>query len=55
MTILKWITKDTNIDFMKARVFTYALSIILVVISKGALYFINSTISFFTIAGFFNE
>ena len=26
MTMLKWITKDTNIDFMKARGFTYVLS-----------------------------
>ena len=39
MTILKWITKDTNIDFMKARVFTYALSIILVVLSFLSMYY----------------
>lgn len=39
MTILKWITKDTNIDFMKARKFTYALSAILVVLSFMSMYF----------------
>ena len=33
MTVLKWITKDTHIDFMKARAFTYTLSIVLVVLS----------------------
>ena len=39
MTILKWITKDTNIDFMKARCFTYALSIVLVILSCLSIYF----------------
>ena len=39
MTMLKWITKDTNIDFMKARFFTYGLSIILVVLSFLSMYF----------------
>ena len=39
MTMLKWITKDTNIDFMKARGFTYALSAILVVLSFLSMYF----------------
>ncbi|MCM1323067.1 MAG: protein translocase subunit SecF [Acetobacter sp.] len=39
MTMLKWITKDTNIDFMKARKFTYALSAVLVVLSFLSMYF----------------
>ncbi|MBQ8751157.1 MAG: protein translocase subunit SecF [Alphaproteobacteria bacterium] len=39
MTMLKWITKDTNIDFMKARFFTYALSIVLVVLSFLSIYY----------------
>jgi len=39
MTMLKWITKDTNIDFMKARKFTYAVSAILVVLSFLSMYF----------------
>ena len=39
MTILKWITKDTHIDFMKARYFTYILSTILVVLSFLSMYF----------------
>lgn len=39
MTILKWITKDTHIDFMKARSFTYALSAILIVLSCLSMYF----------------
>ena len=39
MTILKWITKDTNFDFMKARVFTYILSIVLVVLSFLSMYY----------------
>ncbi len=39
MTMLKWITKDTNIDFMKARKFTYALSAVLVVLSCLSIYF----------------
>lgn len=33
MTMLKWITKDTNINFMGARHFTYALSSLLVILS----------------------
>ena len=39
MTMLKWITKDTNIDFMKARAFTYALSIVLVILSCLSIYY----------------
>ena len=39
MTILKWITKDTNIDFMKARYVSYALSIVLVILSCMSIYF----------------
>lgn len=39
MTMLKWITKDTNIDFMKARKLTYAVSAILVVLSFLSMYF----------------
>lgn len=39
MTMLKWITKDTNIDFMKARKFTYALSAILIILSCLSIYF----------------
>lgn len=39
MTMLKWITKDTNIDFMKARKFTYILSAVLVVLSFLSMYF----------------
>jgi len=37
--MLKWITKDTNIDFMKARCFTYALSGLLIVLSVLSMYF----------------
>ncbi len=33
MKIFSWVTKDTTIDFMKARKFTYALSILMVVFS----------------------
>lgn len=33
MKLFSWVTKDTNIDFMKARKFTYALSILMVVLS----------------------
>jgi len=33
MKIFSWITKDTNFNFMKPRVYTYALSITLVVMS----------------------
>ena len=39
MIMLKWITKDTNIDFMKARVFTYVLSTVLVVLSFLSMYY----------------
>ena len=39
MTMLKWITKDTNIDFMKARKFTYLLSGILIILSCLSIYF----------------
>lgn len=39
MTMLKWIVKDTNIDFMKARYFTYILSGILVILSCLSIYF----------------
>ena len=38
MTILKWITKDTNINFMGARHFTYVLSSLLVVLSFACIY-----------------
>lgn len=38
MTVLKWITKDTNIDFMKARGLTYVLSTILVLLSFWSIY-----------------
>lgn len=33
MKIFKWVTKDTTIDFMKARKFTYALSTLMIVLS----------------------
>ena len=39
MTMLKWITKDTNIDFMKVRAITYTISIVLVVLSCLSIYF----------------
>lgn len=39
MTMLKWITKDTNINFMGARKFTYLLSAILIVLSCLSMYF----------------
>ncbi|MBE6463328.1 MAG: protein translocase subunit SecF [Alphaproteobacteria bacterium] len=39
MTMLKWITKDTHINFMKARFFTYTLSIVLVVLSFLSMYY----------------
>ncbi|MBR5599060.1 MAG: protein translocase subunit SecF [Alphaproteobacteria bacterium] len=39
MTILKCITKDTHIDFMKGRFVTYALSCILVVLSFLSMYY----------------
>ena len=38
MTILKWITKDTNINFMKARYFTYILSSVLVILAVASMY-----------------
>ena len=37
MKIFKWVTKDTTIDFMKARKFTYALSIVMVLASLASL------------------
>lgn len=33
MKIFKWVTKDTTIDFMKARKLTYALSALMVILS----------------------
>ena len=33
MNVFKWVTKDTTIDFMKARKLTYVASFILVVVS----------------------
>ncbi len=33
MRIFSWVTKDTNIDFMKGRKYTYLLSIIMVLLS----------------------
>ncbi|MBO5443481.1 MAG: protein translocase subunit SecF [Alphaproteobacteria bacterium] len=33
MKLFSWVTKDTNIDFMKARKFTYALSFLMVILS----------------------
>lgn len=39
MTMLKFVTKDTNIDFMKARFFTYVISIALVILSCLSIYF----------------
>ncbi len=38
MTILKWITKDTTIDFMKARKLTYTISIIAILLSFASMY-----------------
>lgn len=38
MTMLKWITKDTNIDFMKARYFTFILSVVMVILSFLSMY-----------------
>ncbi len=37
MKIFSWVTKDTTIDFMKARKFTYALSILMVVFSVACI------------------
>lgn len=39
MTMLKWITKDTNINFMKGRYVTYALSITLIILACLSMYF----------------
>lgn len=39
MKIFNWITKDTNIDFLKPRVYTYALSIILIIASFALMAF----------------
>ena len=39
MTILSWVTKDTNIDFMKFRKAGYALSIAMVVLSVVCIVF----------------
>ncbi len=39
MTMLKWITKDTTIDFMKTRKFTYVLSGLLIILSCLSIYF----------------
>lgn len=33
MKIFKWVTKDTTIDFMKARKFTYVLSALMIILS----------------------
>lgn len=37
MKIFKWVTKDTTIDFMKARKFTYALSALMVILSVACI------------------
>lgn len=37
MKIFNWVTKDTTIDFMKARKFTYALSIALIIFSVASI------------------
>ena len=39
MKIFSWVTKDTNIDFMKFRKFGYALSIAMVVLSVACVLF----------------
>lgn len=39
MRIFSWVTKDTNIDFMKFRKAGYALSIALVVLSVACIVF----------------
>ncbi len=39
MTMLKWITKDTNINFMKGRFVTYALSATLIILACLSMYF----------------
>lgn len=37
MKIFSWVTKDTTIDFMKARKFTYTLSILMVIFSVASI------------------
>lgn len=37
MKIFKWVTKDTTIDFMKARKFTYALSALMIILSVACI------------------
>lgn len=37
MKIFKWVTKDTTIDFLKARKFTYALSALMVILSVACI------------------
>ena len=37
MKIFSWVTKDTTIDFMKARKLTYVLSIVMVVLSIASI------------------
>lgn len=39
MTMLKWITKDTNINFMGARKLTFVLSTLLIILSCLSIYF----------------
>jgi preprotein translocase subunit SecF len=35
--MFSWVTKDTTIDFMKARKFTYALSAVLMILSIASM------------------
>lgn len=37
MKVFNWVTKDTTIDFLKARKFTYALSIVMVILSIASI------------------
>ena len=39
MRMFSWITKDTNINFFKYRTYTYALSILLVIVSIACIAF----------------
>lgn len=39
MRMFSWITKDTNINFFKYRIYTYALSILLVIVSIACIAF----------------
>ena len=39
MRMFSWITKDTNINFIKYRIYTYALSILLVIVSIACIAF----------------